>query len=43
MTFLTLSPPRRAIPGSWIKLVAVFDVAVLLGLGWLIVASDLFS
>jgi hypothetical protein len=34
---------RRLTLEGRIKLIAVFDVLVLLALGWLIVASDLFS
>jgi len=34
---------RRPILEGRIKLIAAFDLLVLLALGWLIVASDLFS
>jgi hypothetical protein len=34
---------RRLFPESRLKLIAAFDILVLLALGWLILASDLFS
>ena len=43
MAFLTLSAHQRITPGIRITLITIFDVAVVVGLGWLIVASDLFS
>ncbi|HVY99961.1 MAG TPA: hypothetical protein VHA35_10680 [Dongiaceae bacterium] len=43
MAFLSIAAPQRIAPAFRIKLIAVFDLAVVLGLGWLIVASDLFS
>ena len=43
MTFLSLSAPRRLTFPRRITMIAIFDVAVLVGLAWLIAASDLFS
>jgi hypothetical protein len=43
MTFLNVTAPTGIAPATRIKLIAAFDVLVVLGLGWLVVASDLFS